>query len=506
MTSRLTTIQFNLNHWHLGMSLESHLFLKEILKSDNSHFILVSGLSDNEAENRAMFLKYLQRSRNVRNLARCVSELPQTQFVHESSSALDILNFVIDSSSHRDYFGILESAPDRFGIEKNEAELAVKLGLIDKLKLWRTDVYDNSELARYFLCRYIATYLLVENLFKKYSFNVINLFNSRFLNEKAVKDFALKRQIAVHEFEQVNLRSDSFGSFASYVHNPIERAEMARDFYTQTTTLQKEFGHYKVRWLEGRRERKLQNFTRRQVRDNLPQFPKNRKVISCFLSSFDEMILAGYATANGALNQDSAIEPLVKLIEKRDDWFLVIRCHPNMLTRPQEEQRYWVEKLAKLNALVLEPGSEVDSYALINASSLVFSFGSTISIEALAMGKPSVVMGPALYSGHKMIPECNSPEEILNFLDSVPIPSERDLNELEAYCCFQLEGGIRFKLVQVEPGREFEFNPRLYKLNRKFLAPDRNLRVYSLIYSKIQVLKNWRSPFTSKHFASNGCE
>ena len=144
-----------------------------------------------------------------------------------------------------------------------------------------------------------------------------------------------------------------------------------------------------------------------------------------------------------------------------------------MLTRPKREQLYWREKLRNLDAQVIQPEEEFDSYALIESSDLVLTFGSTTGVEAVALGKPSLLLGESLYSGLKICLRLDKVEEIEEFLGRPPTPSREQIEELDLYCKYQLFGGTRFRYLYVLNYDTYEFNPNLYFRGKRFLQSTR---------------------------------
>jgi CDP-glycerol glycerophosphotransferase (TagB/SpsB family) len=248
----------------------------------------------------------------------------------------------------------------------------------------------------------------------------------------------------------------------------------------------------------------LQNFTKRQTKGKLPKLSANKKLISCFLSSFDELILAGYSSKDSNLNQNNALRSISEEVAKRSNWQLVIRCHPNMLTRPQSEQDYWRGLLKSINALVVLPHEDIDTYSLIEKSDLVLTFGSTVAVEALALNIPSLVIGRSLYHGHDLVRTVSNFSELQRYLDNVPRIDEKQLSELEIYAYFQLYGGIRFRNLSVKNSEVYEFNPPLFWNKTEVLGSEKLLSVLTKLYSRIQDSKKVSKFWTSKGLLKKG--
>ena len=114
-------------------------------------------------------------------------------------------------------------------------------------------------------------------------------------------------------------------------------------------------------------------------------------------SSDDELISSGLGFSDFWGRQEQAILKLNNYFQEKSELRLVIRVHPNLLTRSINEKNRWQNTFNLLNALVIPPESSLDTYQLITESEAVLSFGSTAGIEASLLRKPSLLLGPALH-------------------------------------------------------------------------------------------------------------
>lgn len=506
MNKSLLTIQFNTNSWQLGMAYEAHAFRKSQLGSEKSFFFLVAGMNNHILGDLPFHYRLRHLSTNLYSLKRLNHELEDNYYEDKSVYSRTFMNRNPSRFQKMTYKEILENAHENMGIDEKKANQAVKLAIIDKFKLWRLESIDQLPIAKDYLIGYLSTYSLVNRLINDYDIGFLNVFNSRFLNEGAAKNAALANGVQVTEFEQVNSRADSFGLFDSRVHDPLERATMARDAFKmlgRVTSIQDLT--FTDKWISLRRKGVLQKFTKNQEIGTVPIFPKGKKLLSCFLSSFDELILAGYISEEFSFNQSNCLGIFSDLINQRDDWHLVIREHPNMLTRGKSEQDFWRVLLSEVSAQVITAKDKIDSYAIIEESDLVLTFGSTIAVEALALGVPSILMGDALYSGHRIVPQITHPKDLELFLDNPPTITQATKNELEKYCYFQLYGGIRFKRLGVKNESEYAFNPALYFQGRKVICSEKGLASLTRFYSRIQDLKKFLNACTSNFLCKSGC-
>ena len=363
MRNQLITIQYNSNPWQLGMSFESHAYLKKQLNPESSTYLQVVGMNNFVLGNEPYTFWLRRFSRNKRSLEKLNEQLENNCYIDGTKYSRSVTRRFRHEYENMGFNSIIRSAEKSFGINSNSAKSAVKLALVDKMKLWNVNDLDRIKESKNFLIAYIATYVMVKSKLMGNEYRYLNIFNSRFLNERATKDVAAEFNLKVFEFEQVNSRSDSFGIFETNVHDPIARAEIARKQFKVEHKQVRTENNYAKEWINKRRNENLQKFTRLQVKGKLPSIPNDRKLLSCFLSSFDELILAGYASKESGLNQNNALGLLSEEIARNPNWILVIRCHPNMLTRPEFEQIYWRNLLKSIDAVVIMPEDDIHSYA-----------------------------------------------------------------------------------------------------------------------------------------------
>ena len=147
--------------------------------------------------------------------------------------------------------------------------------------------------------------------------------------------------------------------------------------------------------------------------------------IAVFISSDDEFAAAGEEWRNRIYpaGQAHAIAALARVLEVRDpSLHLWVRVHPN-LKGVQNEATRQLMQLQGPNISLIAADSEVGSYALLDACEKVLTFGSTVGIEAVFWGKPSVLAGPAFY---QYLPGCVVPQTHQEVVDALcarlPVP------------------------------------------------------------------------------------
>lgn len=156
------------------------------------------------------------------------------------------------------------------------------------------------------------------------------------------------------------------------------------------------------RWFGERRDgqpRDWPSFTSLQTRSRLPARPADARLIAYFSSSDDEFVAIGDAYRwEGWANQFDAVRDLIEIVASLPGAHLVVRLHPHLIHKhPSERARWMTLEGASPSVTVIAPESDVDTYALVDAAAVVVTGGSTVGVEAVFWGRPSILLGPADY-------------------------------------------------------------------------------------------------------------
>lgn len=180
--------------------------------------------------------------------------------------------------------------------------------------------------------------------------------------------------------------------------------------------------------------------------------------------------------------QSELIDQIIKKLPK--DYTLIIRVHPNAKYDKFHSQSI-KEICSKHNDVILfNHNSKVDSYELIKKSSLVITFGSTIGVETMYLKKPSICIGPSIYS--KFINSYNiiyTNEKFRNFFENIEshilLLSTKELIEQNYISACQY--GYAWKNSGINSNRiSSKAYGKIY-----FKAEDRSIRFKSSVISRI---------------------
>lgn len=139
------------------------------------------------------------------------------------------------------------------------------------------------------------------------------------------------------------------------------------------------------------------SYVSKQLKGLLPCLPQGKEIVAIFNSSDDEVKSIGDEWSLSAdVNQYEVVYSLLKAAESEDTFF-ILRMHPNLATVGAPWVRNWDKLRGLANCMFIDASSPISSYEVLDVSSKVLVFGSTIGAEAVAAGKPVVLYGNAYY-------------------------------------------------------------------------------------------------------------
>ena len=193
-----------------------------------------------------------------------------------------------------------------------------------------------------------------------------------------------------------------------------------------------------LRWLDDRRHSR--NYNRQPfLRKHRPNAAQSLEAAG--VSAGDRILLALTSS-----DQEFGAEPdRNQLFAEQHEWLMailgwatrnsgrhvVIRFHPNASPASWAALAERLPELSaadetasvvrpRANVSVVPPGNPLDTYALLDASLAVTTYGSTTGIEAAAAGKTVIVADRCLYHGLPWAQTAESPAHFVELLDRVP--------------------------------------------------------------------------------------
>jgi len=277
-------------------------------------------------------------------------------------------------------------------LDNSQVRPADYLGLVNKLA--------TSFLRSY----YVTKYLLRES-----GYDAVVLFNGRFA---AVKGAVLAVQrlslpIFYHE------RGSSKDLFSLTAYQPHDRVEVQKDICTAWNSLEdskknkiaesffcdkkagldKSWTTFKENMASGRSMGCINDAKQRS---------KSGMIITFFSTCDDELLSVADAFKRTKFEwngQDEAFAAIVESVKKHGH-ALILRNHPHLQNKSEEDRSKWDNLLFmddNNNVIVVESGSPIDTYELIDSSDLIIVHGSTVGIESVYWGKPVITLEDSFY-------------------------------------------------------------------------------------------------------------
>lgn len=229
----------------------------------------------------------------------------------------------------------------------------------------------------------------------------VYIFNGRFLYPRAVLRACQMRGIKVfvhergHSVRHYELYEDTLPHDLTYIQSKIV------EHWDSSRLSENERERIGAVFFADRRNGKQQawfSFTREQNKELLPEgwdYRKRNFVI--FNSSEDEFASIGDDWKKFVFSSqtDGIIDMVTRFASDQTIQFY-LRMHPNLAKVKNKD----VDRLLSLdfpNLRIISANSNVSTYATLDAAEKVITFGSTMGIEAVYWGKPSIVLGSCFY-------------------------------------------------------------------------------------------------------------
>ena len=289
----------------------------------------------------------------------------------------------------------------RYTFETFDAGEAALSSIVSRYRNPFPDMAFDRNLVRRTLVSCVGVYLALRREIRTRGIDRMYVFNGRFANLRAALRACQAEGVDCHVHDR-GFDQHHYSVFKNRMLSEIDpyRDDILRAWHAAPADVRETTA---ARFYELRRRGVIPNwrsFTDGQGTDTLPPgWNPDRRNVAVFTSSEDEFVSngedwrnpiypAGQVAAIAAIAQDlQALAPSVHL------W---VRMHPNL---KGIQNKYVVEmnQLHDTNISVIAADSPVGSYALLDACEKVLTFGSTMGIEAVYWGKPSVLAGPCYY-------------------------------------------------------------------------------------------------------------
>ena len=281
--------------------------------------------------------------------------------------------------------------------------------------------------------------------------DVVYVFNGRFASMRAVLRACQKMGVDCLIHERA-CDSEHFQIWENHLPHDIEyTCKRMQTHWAEASGNEIERAAKASAWYEGRVQGVETNwfsFVKDQDKGRLPaDWDPHDHNIAVFTTSEDEFVAIGDCWDNPMYpDQGEAIAKIAAaLAEKRPDAKITVRMHPNLKGVDNRRVRR-MKEFAFPNIRVIPPEVQVDSYQLMHSADTVVTFGSTLGIEAVYWGKPSVSLGQCFYQNLKGTYRPASHEEALELLSKNldPIKDHQAL----VYGFWHSTHGIKYKYFE----------------------------------------------------------
>ena len=346
-------------------------------------------------------------------------------------------------------------------LEGSDIGLAALRSVIFCLNEPRPDVYQHKDLIRnYLVTSAIVHFSMQKHLIEKQPDEFI-LFNGSFAAIRPALRLAQKFNITTYVHETSDVPERYSLTKNAYPHDlEVMKAEI--DFIYNTSPLpEAEKKQIADIWYEERIHNRIKSwwfdFTKNQQKGLLPQSLTPKTVnVAIFNSSEGEFNTIPEYDNPIYRNQNDGIYQLLNSFYQNDSIRFFLRIHPNLANAANNTQKKFLQVLAQEfdHLEIISPESPISTYDLISACDVIITFNSTVGIEAVYKGKPSILMGRAIYEdlGGSIKPHSHGElvEILHNYMRHRSLPSVESAElAVVKYGFFQKQWGYPLEYVRV---------------------------------------------------------
>lgn len=303
------------------------------------------------------------------------------------------------------------------------------------------DFIKNLGLMEILLRSYLEIYSAVFNFVCENNIARVNVYNGRFLHERAVWDSAKNAKIDVVLFETMR---DRYLQRTEGFHNRVNnQLEMVKFWKASSLSREQKIDIGSKYFNELRSKANPFNTT------SLDKFKCKNPYIVYYSNSDDEAV-GFWENWNETLgDQISCIKKLQAIFDNQEQVKLIIRLHPNLKNKSQEQRLQWSRVRNSLNSEVIAPDSQVSSYELLDGCIGSISFGTTLGLESAFSSKPHLLLADSGYDQLEVADKALSWQYVEKWIKNVHFYSKDVLSKRRENACirglFLAEGGTKFK-------------------------------------------------------------
>lgn len=402
-----------------------------------------------------------------------INSLKNTQNLHTQT----FLHFTKGNAQELQTFGlennfaaIFPTMDDLMALSIDNYDLgsSVLSSVICSLKDSTPDIEQHKDLLqRYFIAAFIV-YRSIQNFLRQNAVHRFYIFNGRMSITRAI--------LRACESEGVEFYTHECGNDAhtySLFHNTMPHGiQMMTDLmidHWNKAHLNTEREKIGATWYQNRAKGVKVNgysFVEQQQAGLLPSnYNLQKRQIAIFNTGSFEYVTVGDDYKNHLYS--SQMQGLERIIESlqpyNHEYHITIRIHPNLMGLPKEINP--VLALQSDFVTVIPPESPVSTYTLLQHSEKIIVFNSTVGIEAVYFGKPSILAGKTAYQdlGGNYTPQTH--DELIQLVLDTQLPPKDNSGAL-IYGYFLNTFGIPFEFYKAHTFFGGTFNGVLPMANR----------------------------------------
>ena len=411
---------------------ELEIMLDHILKNDkvfhvvcNQHFeicdlIILENYNNNVSD--------LNTRKDI--CQRCISKRKNGRLLIKSKKIKE-LNLINNKIKYKKPLTKFANFDDlrKYQIENYDIGESVVSSMIGLLRNPEFNLLEHEDTVERYLNSCSDLFYSTIDLIEKYKFDKIYIFNGRVAHARAILRACQFKTVKflIHDrgnnsnyYElyddlphSLNLFPQNIERYWNLENDENKKNEIANTFYDER--------------IQGK-EQSWVSFVKDQTFDKLPSdWDKNKKNIVIYTSSEDEFAAVGKEWENPLYkNQSEGILSIINddKINLNKDIHIYIRIHPNLkgVNNSSTKPLFLINKN---NVTVIPPESDISTYNLMFNADKILTFGSTVGIEAVYWGKPSILAGISFYKalGNIYIP--NSHEELITMIITKLEPTDK---------------------------------------------------------------------------------
>jgi len=193
---------------------------------------------------------------------------------------------------------------------------------------------------------------------------------------------------------------------------------------------------------------------------------KTKKKLVIFTSSMWEFYSFGkdwFYINNKKVDYYDLIEKIINNKYIIKNYNIYVRWHP-FLSIAGAGEKEKIKKIINSNPQVnhFDPESKANSYALIEFSDYVLTFGSTVGVEATYHGRPSILFGRAYYEDCGAAYVVKNMKQLINILKAKP-KAKKKINAMKYGYWDRNRGDQKFKYVIIDKKLNWYLNGKRIK-------------------------------------------